>query len=186
LQRWPNFLSLLPLFYLNLHRALNANTTTNIPATCFLNFLLIAMAVIDEVPQMTARVRVAGQLATEYEAPDDFEMIDDPSTEEDTTPSKHCYIECKSGAEFAIEVEVSSDFKIPRTNDTIWIQVFIDGGYMDNLAVDKHDLRNKGQVTGIMSSARCVMDTGRAMDKKFVFAPITRSLPRRMGFETFY
>ncbi|XEU98492.1 hypothetical protein FSHL1_003779 [Fusarium sambucinum] len=75
------------------------------------------MAVLDEIPHITARVRVAGELATEYGVPDDFEMIDHARTANDTTPTKHCYIECKSGAEFAIEVTVSSGFNIPMNND---------------------------------------------------------------------
>ncbi|KAI6761154.1 hypothetical protein HG531_001707 [Fusarium graminearum] len=90
------------------------------------------MAVIDGIPHVTARIRVVGELATEYDVPDDVEMIA-PNTEEDTTPSKHCYIECKSGAEFAIDFTVSPGFKFFEKNDIIRVNTFIDGARICSL-----------------------------------------------------
>ncbi|EKJ78370.1 hypothetical protein NXS19_001207 [Fusarium pseudograminearum] len=130
------------------------------------------MAVIDGTPHITARIRVAGELATEYDVPDDVEMIA-PNAEEDTTPSKHCYIECKSGAEFAIEVTVSSGFKIPSMNDTVWMLIFIDGAYMGSLNIEKHELER--QVTRIKTDAVFNLEEGGAEVKKFMFTSITKS-----------
>ncbi|QPC75473.1 hypothetical protein HYE68_006225 [Fusarium pseudograminearum] len=84
------------------------------------------MAVINEIPHVTARIRVAGELATEYDVPDDVKMIA-PNAEAVATPSKHCYIECKSGAEFAIDFTVSPGFKFFGKNDIIRVNTFIDG-----------------------------------------------------------
>ncbi|RGP71449.1 hypothetical protein FSPOR_3296 [Fusarium sporotrichioides] len=132
------------------------------------------MAVIDGIPHITARVVIAGELATEYEGPDDFEMID-PSADKDTAPSKHCYIECKSGAEFAIEVTVSSGFEIPSRSDTIWFDVWIDGTRMRSASVRKYELPIEGQTTRTISDMRYPIDTKMAKVKKFVFAPITKN-----------
>ncbi|RGP66524.1 hypothetical protein FLONG3_8834 [Fusarium longipes] len=132
------------------------------------------MAVLDEAPHIKARIRVAGELATEYEVPNDLEMIDGPSTGEATTPRKHCYIECKSGAEFAIEVTVTCDFKLPKKNDTVWVSIFIDGARMDDLSILRHELLYNEQVTKIKSSTVCPVDAKRGVVKKFAFAPITK------------
>lgn len=133
------------------------------------------MAVIDGIPHVTARIRVAGELATEYDVPDDVEMIA-PNTEEDTTPSKHCYIECKSGAEFAIDFTVSPGFKFFEKNDIIRVNTFIDGARICSLGVNKHELGR--QVTRIKSTTRCHIDKGRAEIKKFMFTSITKSMSR--------
>ncbi|KAM0305150.1 hypothetical protein ACHAPM_001524 [Fusarium culmorum] len=130
------------------------------------------MAVIDEIPHVTARIRVAGELATEYDVPYDVEMIA-PNAEEDTTPSKHCYIECKSGAEFAIDFTVSPGFKFFGKNDIIRVNTFIDGARICSLGVNKHELGR--QVTRIKSTTRCHIDKGRAEIKKFMFTSITKS-----------
>ncbi|KPA46626.1 hypothetical protein FLAG1_00489 [Fusarium langsethiae] len=132
------------------------------------------MAVTDGIPHITARVLIAGELATEYEVPDDFEMID-PSTDKDTAPSKHCYIECKSGAEFAIEVTISFSFEIPSRSDTIWFDVWIDGTRMRSVSVRKYELSIEGQTTRTISDMRYPVDTKMAKVKKFVFAPITKN-----------
>ncbi|CEF73027.1 hypothetical protein FGSG_00977 [Fusarium graminearum PH-1] len=129
------------------------------------------MAVIDGIPHVTARIRVAGELVTEYDVPDDVEMIA-PNTEEDTTPSKHCYIECKSGAEFAIDFTVSPGFKFFEKNDIIRVNTFIDGARICSLGVNKHELGR--QVTRIKSTTRCHIDKGRAEIKKFMFTSITK------------
>ncbi|CVK84400.1 uncharacterized protein FMAN_01452 [Fusarium mangiferae] len=65
------------------------------------------MAVLDEVPHVTARVRVAGELATEYDPLDDEEAVVKLDKEGIKIPRKVCYVESKSGAEFAIEIAVS-------------------------------------------------------------------------------
>ncbi|KAM0493759.1 hypothetical protein ACHAP8_008981 [Fusarium lateritium] len=132
------------------------------------------MAVLDEIPHITARVRVAGELATEYGVPDDFEMIDHARTANDTTPTKHCYIECKSGAEFAIEVTVSSGFNIPMNNDAVWMDVYIDGEYRRSGRIIKRKSLEKKHVTATLSSALFSAAVGVGLVKKFTFAPITK------------
>ncbi|KAH7225420.1 hypothetical protein BKA60DRAFT_208806 [Fusarium oxysporum] len=59
------------------------------------------MAVLDEVPLVTARVRVAGELATEYDPLDNQESVINLDKEGTKIPTRNCYIESKSGAEFA-------------------------------------------------------------------------------------
>ncbi|KAM0230268.1 hypothetical protein ACHAPO_009451 [Fusarium lateritium] len=139
------------------------------------------MAVLDEIPHITARVRVAGELATEYGVPDDFEMIDHARTANDTTPTKHCYIECKSGAEFAIEVTVSSGFNIPMNNDAVWMDVYIDGEYRRSGRIIKRKSLEKKHVTATLSSALFPAAVGVGLVKKFTFAPITKGIFAETG-----
>ncbi|KAH7005587.1 hypothetical protein EDB82DRAFT_552145 [Fusarium venenatum] len=123
------------------------------------------MAVLVEVPHITAWVRVAGELATEHGVPDDFEMIDHTRTADDTTPIKHCSIQCKSGAEFAIEVTDSSGFKIPRNNDAVWVDIYLDGEWRGNDGIYRRELLNKKHITINLSSALFSTDDSASKSK---------------------
>ncbi|RKL46034.1 hypothetical protein BFJ72_g2943 [Fusarium proliferatum] len=85
------------------------------------------MAVLDEVPHVTARVRVAGELATEYDPLDDEEAVVKLDKEGTKIPRKVCYIESKSGAEFAIEIVVSDKYQPPNSHDSFIAEVYVDG-----------------------------------------------------------
>ncbi|KAF5266605.1 hypothetical protein FOXYS1_2535 [Fusarium oxysporum] len=105
------------------------------------------MAVLDEVPLVTARVRVAGELATEYDPLDNQESVINLDKEGTKLPTRNCYIESKSGAEFAVEVTVS----------------------------DKTPFSPGMPSTIVISSAEFLAEKERVVARKFVFAPITKT-----------
>ncbi|EGU88929.1 hypothetical protein FOXB_00551 [Fusarium oxysporum f. sp. conglutinans Fo5176] len=96
------------------------------------------MARITVIPHVTARIRVAGELAIEFLPPCDKY----PPTNTDKIPFNHCYIESKSGDEFCIEVTVAPGFEFPRSHDRFILQVYIDGNYIDGQAFPKHIVEN--------------------------------------------
>ncbi|SPJ75652.1 uncharacterized protein FTOL_05383 [Fusarium torulosum] len=132
------------------------------------------MAVLDEVPHITARVRVAGELATEYSPLDDQEAIVISDQEGPKVPTAHCYIESKSDAQFVIESTVTPSFKFSKGHDCIVVDVYIDGQPMCGQILCKSVIRDQPG-TFKLSTAQQVGRSGRPVAKKFVFAAITKN-----------
>ncbi|KAJ3504061.1 hypothetical protein NM208_g16390 [Fusarium decemcellulare] len=132
------------------------------------------MAVLAGTPHVSARVRVAGEVTTEYEALDDCQIAD---TNDAAYSTSHCYIESKTGAEFRVEVTIAPDFPFAREHDTVAAHVYIDGGWVSSALVQKHFLHFFQQpYTMEISYAKCRTETdGPLVLKNFAFAPITRT-----------
>ncbi|KAF4997277.1 hypothetical protein FGRMN_3969 [Fusarium graminum] len=133
------------------------------------------MAVLDRVPHVTARVRVAGELATEYKPPDDQDVVINPDHQGSEIPSTHCYIESKSGARFAIEVTVAPNFKFPWDHDIMAIFVHIDGQSTSGKCIFKSYMFDQPH-TSIISTTSFLIEaeSGVPMSRKLVFAPIMK------------
>ena len=131
------------------------------------------MAVLDEVPHVTARVRVAGELATEYDPLDDEEAVVKLDKEGTKIPRKVCYIESKSGAEFAIEIVVSDKYQPPNSHDSFIAEVYVDGERRRCKILDV-PLSSSRKKAIIISSGRVSPETRakKPILGKFVFAPI--------------
>ncbi|KAI1031993.1 hypothetical protein LB504_000503 [Fusarium proliferatum] len=131
------------------------------------------MAVLDEVPHVTARVRVAGELATEYDPLDDEEAVVKLDKEGIKIPRKVCYVESKSGAEFAIEIAVSDKYQPPNSHDSLIAEVYVDGELRRNKLLEV-PLSSSREEAVIISSGRVSPETWakKPILGKFVFAPI--------------
>ncbi|KAM5355557.1 hypothetical protein ACJ41O_002203 [Fusarium nematophilum] len=94
------------------------------------------MAVLPGIPGISACVRVAGQVATEYEAPDDDQAISNINDHDASFPTAHCYIESKTGVEFTVDVTVNPDYFTtpPALDDAIGTHLYIDGTRMTGKA----------------------------------------------------
>ncbi|RBQ70136.1 hypothetical protein FVER14953_00584 [Fusarium verticillioides] len=132
------------------------------------------MAVLDEIPLVTARVRVAGELATEYDALDDQEPVINLDKEGSKIPTRNCYIESKSGAEFAVEVTVSGKYRLPHSHDRFIAEVFIDGQWMESRCIGTPFSPGMSS-TIVISGAEFLAENERVVTRKFVFAPITKT-----------
>ncbi|KAI8418150.1 hypothetical protein FOFC_00715 [Fusarium oxysporum] len=132
------------------------------------------MAVLDEVPLVTARVRVAGELATEYDPLDNQESVINLDKEGTKIPTRNCYIESKSGAEFAVEVTVSDKYRLPHSHDTLIAEVSIDGQVMESCYI-RTPFSPGMPSTIVISSAEFLAEKERVVARKFVFAPITKT-----------
>ncbi|KAF5610383.1 uncharacterized protein FSUBG_3299 [Fusarium subglutinans] len=133
------------------------------------------MAVLDKVPLITARVRVAGELATEYDPLDDHEPVINLDKKGSKIPTRNCYIESKSGAEFAIEITVSDKYQPPKSHDTLITEVYIDGQWRRGKVMHVPLSRGR-EKTIIISSGRASREKmgEKPMIGKFVFAPINK------------
>ncbi|KAF4449110.1 hypothetical protein F53441_7506 [Fusarium austroafricanum] len=133
------------------------------------------MAVLREVPHVSARIRVAGELATEYDPLVDEETVANTSREGSQIPTRYCYIESTSGAEFSVEVTASHDFKFPQDCDSLVANVYLDGQWMTSRIAIKPQ-GHAVSITVTISDIKCSSDTsGHSVFKKFVFAPITKN-----------
>ncbi|CVK83175.1 uncharacterized protein FPRN_01449 [Fusarium proliferatum] len=131
------------------------------------------MAVLDEVPHVTARIRVAGELATEYDPLDDEETVVNLDKEGIKIPRRVCYIESKSGVEFTIEIAISNKYQPPNSHDSFIAKVYIDGQWRRSKILDV-PLSSSREMAIIISSGRVSPETRveAPMLGKFVFAPI--------------
>ncbi|KAM0296848.1 hypothetical protein ACHAO9_000495 [Fusarium lateritium] len=132
------------------------------------------MAVLDEVPHIIARVRVAGELAIEYKPLDDQDIAVISDQEVPKVPTAHCYIESKSDAQFIIEVTVTSNFKFPKDHDCITANAHIDGQWMCGMVHHKSDFYDQPQTISL-SYARQDGPSGTPVGKNFFFAAITKN-----------
>ncbi|KAF9772800.1 hypothetical protein IL306_009440 [Fusarium sp. DS 682] len=135
------------------------------------------MAVLDEVPHVTARIRVAGELATEYDPLDDQESVVNLDEKDSKIPTKFCYIESKSNAEFAVEVQVSHKYQFSHSHNVLVVNVDIDGKWMASKTV-KAPLSPNMPTTVVISSATFLAETeegNQPVVSKFVFAPISKT-----------
>ncbi|KAK2693115.1 hypothetical protein QWA68_009741 [Fusarium oxysporum] len=132
------------------------------------------MAVLDEVPLVTARVRVAGELATEYDPLDNQESVINLDKEGTRIPTRNCYIESKAGAEFAVEVTVSDKYRLPHSHDTLIAEVSIDSQVMESCYI-RTPFSPGMPSTIVISSAEFLAEKERVVARKFVFAPITKT-----------
>ncbi|KAJ4271380.1 hypothetical protein NW762_000082 [Fusarium torreyae] len=130
------------------------------------------MAVLEEVPHVMVRVRVAGELATEHDNMDDQPVVPCPDEPDVELPAKHCYIESKSGAEFSIEVTASSSFRIPRGYNRIRATVYVDGIRMRSRLFGKHPFPDMLPISSVKFPPKANNDP--PVLKNFVFTPITR------------
>ncbi|KAF5686579.1 hypothetical protein FDENT_5744 [Fusarium denticulatum] len=132
------------------------------------------MAVLDEVPLVTARVQVAGELATEYHPLHDQEPVINLNSQGKNIPTRNCYIESNSGAEFAVEVTVSGRYRLPHSHDRFIAEVFIDGQWMESRCIGTPFSPGMSS-TIIISGAEFLAENQRVVTRNFVFAPITKT-----------
>ncbi|KAF5021379.1 hypothetical protein F66182_6568 [Fusarium sp. NRRL 66182] len=134
------------------------------------------MAVLDAVPHVTVQVRVAGELATEYDPLDDQAAAASLNSRQPEIHVKHSYIESKTGAEYSIEVTVTPEFEFPNNHDAIEAHVCLDGVWMAGKFYPKSDLIS---MTGTLAISTACFAAERAGGepniRRFIFAPITRS-----------
>ncbi|KAI7772732.1 hypothetical protein LZL87_005457 [Fusarium oxysporum] len=125
------------------------------------------MAVLDEVPRITTRIRVAGELATEYDSLDDPETVVSLDKEGSKIPTKTCYIESKSGVEFAVETTVSDKYQFPHSHDSFNVHVYIDGQWMTARTDHTRDDRLKSDVkrAETLGTIHLRLETGRYQGK---------------------
>lgn len=133
------------------------------------------MAVLPEVSHISVNVRVAGEIATEYEAPSD-QVLDLGADSE--LPVTQCYIEAKTGADFRIELTVNSAFRFPLLNNAVCISVYIDGIYLSGVVLQNNTFFGQSSFTATVSDAYCRPEEegGLPCFKKFVFSSITTSM----------
>ncbi|KAM0188505.1 hypothetical protein ACHAPI_010529 [Fusarium lateritium] len=132
------------------------------------------MAVLEEVPHITAQVRVAGELATEYKPLDDQDVVVVSGQEGPKVPTTHRYIESKSDAQFTIEVTISPSFEFPKDHYCMVVEAYIDGQWMCSRIVRKSDIQDQPRILNL-SSAQQDGGNGTPVAKKFVFAAITKN-----------
>ncbi|VZH87193.1 unnamed protein product [Fusarium fujikuroi] len=124
------------------------------------------MAVLDEVPLVTARIRVARELATEYDPLDDEKTVVNLDKEGIKIPRRVCYIESKSGAEFTIEITISDKYQPPNSHDSFIAKVYIDGQWRR---------RDEMMMAISLSSSRemaIIISSGRVSPETRVEAPM--------------
>lgn len=114
------------------------------------------------MPGLSVSVTVAGQVAREYNDPDSPAEVDKCTTS--------CYIESKSGAEFAIETRIASNFKFSGNRDRFVTRVFVDGVYAAGVV---HDPKNNSSST-VSSRYSSTTSAGCVEESKFVFSPINK------------
>lgn len=115
-----------------------------------------------EIPGLTVSVTVAGQIAREYNDPD--------SPAEVGIPTTSCYIESKSGAEFAIETRITPDFELSGNFDLVIVRVTIDGAYAHGKVLDPKETSFNTISSQYVSSKKA----GYVEDRNFVFSPINK------------
>ncbi|KAM0421257.1 hypothetical protein ACHAPT_010979 [Fusarium lateritium] len=127
------------------------------------------MAIIPDVPGITASVTVARQLATEYEPPDG-EIPTEPNQRLARLPACHRYIESKTGADFQINFEATSDFSFPGSSDTINVHIYIDGAHQNSWKLHSDRLPVKRHLS---KTTTLSPDGSKSIYQKFIFAQIT-------------
>ncbi|KAJ4326049.1 hypothetical protein N0V84_003269 [Fusarium piperis] len=134
------------------------------------------MAVLAGIPQVSVKVRVAGEIATEYEAPSDQVTVVNAGPE---LPTTHCYIEAKSGAKFGIEMTVDSCFPFPLDDNAVAMFVYIDGAWMKGVFIRSDSfLPQETAKTMEANDTLCRADQegGEPLIKDFMFSPIVTSM----------
>jgi hypothetical protein len=142
----------------------------------FLFLFHFNMAVLDEVPHVTTRIRVAGELATEYDPLDGQETVVSLDKEGSKIPAKTCYIESKSGAEFVIDITVSDKYQFPYSHDSFIAHVYIDGQWMTARRIKTLLFPGRPRTVAISSAEFLAEEQRReAVVSKFIFAPVTKT-----------
>lgn len=134
------------------------------------------MAILTGIPQVSVKVRVAGEIATEHEAPSDQVTVVDAGPE---LPATHCYIESKTGAMFGVEMTVNSSFPFPLENNAVAMFVYIDGAYMNGTCIRLDDSlpQDTTKTTATMDTlCRSDQEGGEPSFKNFMFSPIVTSM----------
>ncbi|KAL6413742.1 hypothetical protein AUP68_03269 [Ilyonectria robusta] len=127
------------------------------------------MAVLPGVPGISVCIRVAGEVAIEYQDPEQ-----QPDSESDN-PSSHCYIESRGGSEFAIETTVAPEYRLQRGHNSLLVNPIIDGNSTSGNIRGLASVRGHVDIT-VLSSAYTTSDTPNMVNKaNFVFVPITTS-----------
>ncbi|KAK7413074.1 hypothetical protein QQX98_008082 [Neonectria punicea] len=136
------------------------------------------MAVLPGVPGLSVNIRVAGEIATEYQ-----DAHDDNAADVDDT-STRCYIESKAGAEFAIELTVTPEYRLGGRYNGLAEFPSIDGKTTSGKCLFLGDQRAKAE-TIVQTGATMGSDVpNMAKFGNFVFIPITsndesQALPSR-------
>lgn len=115
-----------------------------------------------EIPGLSVIVRVAGQVACEYNDPDN--PVDGGAG------TTSCYIESKSGAEFEIETRITPDFRLSGNSDRIVVRVSIDGAVVYGKVFNPKEKRFNVISSFYVSSTRA----GYIETRNFVFSPINK------------
>ncbi|KAH6990665.1 hypothetical protein BKA56DRAFT_213412 [Ilyonectria sp. MPI-CAGE-AT-0026] len=127
------------------------------------------MAVLPGVTGISACIRVAGEVATEYQDPEQ------QSDSESGKPSSHCYIESRAGLEFGIETTVTRGYDLKHGHDHLIIWPTIDGQLRTGKTLDLKPVRMFTE-TAVLSTAYIASDTANMVNNaNFVFIPITTS-----------
>ncbi|PNY27099.1 Uncharacterized protein TCAP_02975 [Tolypocladium capitatum] len=83
------------------------------------------MAVIPQIPGLTVKVKVAGQITTEYATSN--EASDGDQGKPSGVPHTTCYIESASGVAFGVQVTLTSAFTFVAPYEALLVYFYIDG-----------------------------------------------------------
>ncbi|KAH7001725.1 hypothetical protein EDB80DRAFT_686659 [Ilyonectria destructans] len=127
------------------------------------------MAVLPGVPGISVCIRVAGEVATEYQDPEQH-----PDSGSDK-PSSHRYIESRAGSEFAIETTVAPEYRLRHGHNSLVVRPGLDGNFQIGSIEDLASVRGHAH-TSVYSGAYTASNTPNMVNKaNFVFIPITTS-----------
>ncbi|KAK5997977.1 hypothetical protein PT974_00345 [Cladobotryum mycophilum] len=128
------------------------------------------MAVIPEIPGIKVNVKVAGQVAKEYAAPDDEEA----SCSESDVPSHSCYIESITGSRFTVEVKFTKEFKLPRGKNCASAELSLDGEYVEGTFEDESSLKSLDPCCCIFDAMYTKSRKRRiAIERNFIFGSVS-------------
>lgn len=134
------------------------------------------MAVLPDLPGITVSVQVAGQLAIEHDSPNDH------GNDIQQIPTKHCYIESTTGAQFSIEISASDQSLTTEKQDGLSYYLYLDGSFVGGLVMSHGDKYPcKMSISHVHTAAA---STTEMMQRDLAFAAVTTgALSPRMRIE---
>lgn len=121
------------------------------------------MAVIDSLDGITTSIIINGQRAHEY--PSEGKPPDDSSV-----PMNICYVECKAGQTFAIEITVDSNRKLSKSTGLLF-RVLVDGEYVNGKAL--HRPLTQQCIFNVTGPLDISFIPGRSVRRLLTFAPVS-------------
>lgn len=115
---------------------------------------------------LSVSVEVAGEVATEYDNPDDGE----PNASGVST--KTYYIESKSGAAFAVVARIDTNQKMRPVHDVLAVTLYVDGQLVASPIINKDSFMYQSCAYKIDSAHKRELIQGPYHQRTFVFAPL--------------
>lgn len=133
------------------------------------------MAILDQFPGAEVSILVNGIRSTEYDDPDEALDAHGPFQ-----PTANKYIEAKDGAEFSIDVELTTRLKLPLNCNGVAINFLIDGVSVTSWVVTVDEIRNRRD-----GKWKCAVDAtlepgytpNTVLRHKFKFSPVSTGKP---------